>query len=334
MIDRLVRIHEEAYKNITGILEVGEQQKRFVCFIHERKDKKGRYGWNSCDSFYHTVYNEERVGKAYSGPHELAHKVVTGELGIYVFGFWSEAVATLLGGYNISSVDFHAAESMSSNAIFSLEAALHHDTFQKIAPIDAYAQAASFFQFIVSRLGGWIHFIDFLKELSKKTHEAVSIFKQHFQIPLPDVRKQWEEYIYRCYLDNKEEIERQKPYWSARINFYYKNYRLTLQDIEAYISNNEEDPYGYYLAGLAHFEMGNIGKAADTLVRVSSLPVVRTEDARIYRESLLYLGMTQDLLDKRAAAINYYNRIFAYPDYDNTHKKARRYLDSPYSQNK
>lgn len=327
----LIHIHETAYMNTNNTLGIEPYKDKFLCYIYENKKELG--DWSGVASpginMICTVYNDE-MKEEYAGFHEVVHTLTDKYWGHEQPYVWSEGLAVLLSWDKERPVEFFVAEILYSRRLKKLSHLLEDDNYKRVFKDDVCWQFASLIKFLVRKYG-WKRFSDMIRRISKKPSKAMEIFEYVYNTPFLSIEKEWSRYIIDYYRYHKKEIEEWRPLHSImRHFFYYGDFRKFLSDIEVSIERNGNDPHLYYLAGESHFYMGNLKTACKYFVKALSLPILRKKYEWVYRHSYLYLGRTHDLIGERDMAINYYNHVLQYPEYDNTHDRARELLKTPY----
>jgi len=329
-IKKLIEIHETAYKKITRTLNIRSKKPgKIVCFIHQidseiRDPGSGDYCRNGT---IHTIYNDERI-ESYAGHHELVHAITDKYFGISAHLF-VEGLATLLGSTLKKSIDFYIAELLYLNELAPLSDLLVRDTFKSLHFSISFMQSASFVKYLISRYG-WRRFIHLYKVSAKCKSKTVADFiPQIYKKSLVDMEKEWKAYIAAFLNEHRDEIVSASSLWAAKRNLFRKDYSTALSYIEDCLKKSTNDPEVYWLAGKAHFFIGNYEKSIDSFLKAASLPT--GEAGFVPLSSYFYLGKIHDLMGERDAAVKYYHTALEYPEYNYEHDEARKFLHTPYS---
>lgn len=325
-IKKLINIHETAYKNITRTLNIRyKKPEKIMCFINQKNTFRNYYKNNKI----YTIYNDERKAQyEYAGAHELVHALMHKYFG-FSTPLFDEGLAELLGSTFRRSIDFYTAELLYSNDLVPLTELLADDTFKSLPPTIAYMQSASFVQYLISHYG-LRRFIHLYKVSAKCKSKTVAAFlPQIYNKPLVDMEKEWKAYIAAFLNKHRDEIVSVRPLWAAKRNLFRKDYPATLSYVEDCLRKSTNDPEVYWVAGNAHFFIGNLELSIETFLKALSFPS-EEELGFVSRTSYLALGNIHDIMGERDVAVNYYNKVLACPEYDEAHDEARKFLHTPY----
>jgi hypothetical protein len=328
-IESIKSIHEQAYERTTSYLGKRTNKDMFQCYIHEKESEEGTTGWvKPFSNIMHTVYNDESKRK-YSGPHEVTHAVLNNHVGCKHLKCFSEGIADLLNWDDDKDPEFNAAESLYSNALLKIGDLAQNDIFKECFSSDVYKQSASLTRFLTDRFG-WGRFLEMVRETSGQNSNLRNAFQNVYSLSPEEVGKDWKSLIVDYLCKHRIEIEKQRLLRAANRSIYYKRYGEALDLIGLSLMNNDKNPYKHYLAGKCHFLMGIYELAEGSFSRSVSLPLQFEDDTFVYRRSYLYLGKIHDLTGEREEAIKCYNLVLGYPEYDDCHDHARRFLKKPY----
>lgn len=297
---------------------------KILCYIDQKKTTVNHYISNKI----RITYNDE-CKDDYSGPHELVHALTHKYFGFSKLPLlFDEGLAELLGG---SSERFHfnAALLLYLKDLAPLTELFVKDAFEGSNNYIAYAQSASFVKYLISQYG-WRRFIHLYKISAKcNSRTALDLFREVYNKTFVDMEKEWKAYIASFLSKNRDEIMSDSTWLAAHRRYSSKDYPGALSYIEDYLKKNSNNSEAYRMAGMAHFFMGNFEKSIDAFFKVIQFPKRYVMD---HTRSYLYLGKIHDLIGKRDAAVNYYNKVLEYPEYNDNHDLARKFLCNPYKQ--
>jgi tetratricopeptide (TPR) repeat protein len=107
----------------------------------------------------------------------------------------------------------------------------------------------------------------------------------------------------------------------AAKNYFGYNNKRTLREAYYYIGVEERNEKKLDSAKIDFEKCADISRQAD-----------KKEESGFLINSLLYLGMLNDVQGNREKAKDYYNKLLDMKDYGNSHNLAKQYLDKPYKE--
>ena len=130
--------------------------------------------------------------------------------------------------------------------------------------------------------------------------------------------------------------------WKGRIEVKLGNNKFATEIFKRILLKAGKNYYGYNLPSVYReafyyvgkdYELNNQLDSAQTYFLKSlelSYKIDKEKDTGFRSNTLLYLGMINDLLGNRKKAVNYYNEVLALKNYAQSHELAEKYLKAPY----
>lgn len=97
--------------------------------------------------------------------------------------------------------------------------------------------------------------------------------------------------------------------------------------------DNYDGREAYYYIGRHYFIAGKVEEALRNLYKCDELsrPIDKQAASGFMSMTNLTIGMIYDLQKRRGSALAQYQKVLGMKEYENTHKEARRFMETPYS---